>query len=80
MNFLMLYGNSPDTAVGSYTIIDDIRKVLFENINVATLSLILPQALESITGQDAKFEVVRSNTLTPIPLRLIYQKNIVTQS
>ena len=56
----------------------DIGKIFMEKINVATLSLMIPQALEEVTGQDASFEVAQSNTIAP--LRLIYEQNIVEQS
>ena len=56
----------------------DISKIFLEKIDIETLSLIIPQALEEVTGQDASFEVAQSNTL--VPLRLIFKQNIVIQS
>ena len=56
----------------------DISKIFLEKIDIETLSLIIPQALEEVTGQDASFEVAQSNTL--VPLRLILKQNIVIQS
>ena len=56
----------------------DITKIFFEKLDLETMSLIIPQALEEVTGQDASFEVAQSNTL--VPLRLILKQNIVIQS
>ena len=56
----------------------DISKIFLEKIDIETLSLIIPQTLEEVTGQDASFEVAQSNTL--VPLRLILKQNIVIQS
>ena len=57
MNFLMLWGCSPATGVkADTTMVYDISKIFIEKINFSTLSLILPQALEEVTGQDASFE------------------------
>ena len=56
----------------------DISKIFLEKLDIETLSLIIPQALEEVTGQDASFEVAQSNTL--VPLRLIFKQNIVIQS
>ena len=58
VNFLLLWGCPPATGVKSdTTMVDDIGKVFLEKINVSTLSLIIPQALEEVTGKDASFEI-----------------------
>ena len=58
MNFLQLYGCPPATGVKSdTTMVYDIGKIFFEKIDLSNLSLIIPQALEEVTGQDASFEI-----------------------
>ena len=56
----------------------DLSKIFLEKLDIETLSLIIPQALEEVTGQDASFEVAQSNTIAP--LRLVYTQNIIQQS
>ena len=58
MNFMLLYGCPPATGVKSdTTMVYDIGKIFFEKIDLSNLSLIIPQALEEVTGQDASFEI-----------------------
>ena len=58
MNFMLLYGCPPATGVKSdTTMVYDIGKIFLEKINLPTLSLIIPQALEEVTGQDTSFEI-----------------------
>ena len=58
MNFVLLYGCPPANGVKSdTTMVRDICKIFVDKTDLATLSLIIPQALEEITGQDANFEV-----------------------
>ena len=58
MNFQMFFGCPPATGVKSdTTMVYDITKILSEQLDLETMSLILPQALEEVTGQDASFEV-----------------------
>ena len=53
-----MWGCGPATGVKSdTTMVDDIGKIFLEKIDKATLSLIIPQALEEVTGQDASFEI-----------------------
>ena len=56
----------------------DVSAVFEDKKDPETLSLIIPQALEEITGQDASFEIAQSNTL--VPIRLMYQHNLVHQA
>ena len=56
----------------------DISKIFLEKLDIETLSLIIPQALEEVTGQDASFEVAQSNTIAPV--RLVYKQNIIQES
>ena len=58
IKFLLLYGCPPATGVRSDTsMVYDIGKIFLEKLDLATLSLIFPQALDEVTGQDASFEV-----------------------
>ena len=51
VNFMLLWGCSPATGVKSdTTMVDDIGKIFFQKIDRATFSLIIPQALEEVTG------------------------------
>ena len=53
-----MWGCGPATGVKSdTTMVDDIGKIFLEKINLSTLSLIIPQALEEVTGKDASFEI-----------------------
>ena len=71
INFLLLYGCQPATGVKSdTTMVYDIGKIFFNKTDIATLSLIIPQALEEVSGQDTSFEIAQSNTIAP--LRLVY--------
>ena len=45
------------TAKSDTTMVYDIGKIFFNKTDIATLSLIIPQALEEVTGQDASFEI-----------------------
>ena len=58
MNFQMLFGCSPATGVTADTsMVYDITKIFFEKLDLETMSLIIPQALEEVTGQDTSFEI-----------------------
>ena len=51
VNFMLLYGCPPAAGVKSdTTMVYDIGKIFSEKINKLTLSLIIPQALEEVTG------------------------------
>ena len=53
-----MWGCGPATGVKSdTTMVYDIGKIFFEKIDLSNLSLIIPQALEEVTGQDASFEI-----------------------
>ena len=70
-NFCILYGCAPSRGVKADTkMVYDISNIFLDKIDLPTLSLIIPQAIEEVTGQDASFEIAQSNTITP--LRLIY--------
>ena len=56
----------------------DITKIFSEKFDLETMSIIIPQALEEVTGQDASFEVAQSNTIAPV--RLVYKQNIIQES
>ena len=56
----------------------DICKIFLEKVHWETTSLILPQALEEVTGQDTNFEVAQSNTI--VPIRMMYSYNVVEVS
>ena len=53
-----MWGCGPATGVkADTTMVYDIGKIFFEKIDLSNLSLIIPQALEEVTGQDASFEI-----------------------
>ena len=75
-NFCILYGCPPATGVKSdTTMVYDLSRIFLEKIDRPTMSLIIPQAFEEITGRDVSFEVAQSNQLAPV--RLVYEHNIV---
>ena len=75
----MLFGCQPSTGVNAdTTMVFDVSAVFEEMVDPETHSLIFPQALEEITGQDASFEIAQSNTL--VPIRLMYEHNFVYQA
>ena len=58
--------------------VKDITDLLETDYDKDHLVIRIPDALDHLKGKDAKFEMVKSNSLQP--LSLIYSHNIVTRT
>ena len=74
-----MYGCQPATGVNAETkMVFDVSQAFIAKVDSETKTIIFPQALEEITGQDASFEIAQSNTL--VPIKLMYTHNLVHQA
>ena len=77
-NVLLLFGCKPSLGVERDTyMVRELIQTLIRRLDVLSLSLDLPDALDQLQSVDASFEMVASNSLKP--LRLFYEHNTVTK-
>ena len=78
-NFIFLYGCRPSAGVkANTTMIKDILNALINSADRINFTVLLPQALDQLKGNDASFETASSSTLQP--LKLYYVKGVATKS
>ena len=78
-NFILLFGCKGGLGVDAETkMVHDISKALMDSLHRTTLTTILPDCLDGITGTDANFEMVVSNN--GLPIVLFYRHNVVVKS
>ena len=63
-NFLFMWGCRPSNKIlAETTMVKDVVRTLLRNYDRNSLSIELPRAFEHLKGEDAKFEMVTSNTI-----------------
>ena len=76
-NLMLLFGCRPSLGVLSETtMVRDLIKTMTARVDRTNLSLSIPAALDQMTGNDASFEMVASNSI--MPMKLFYEDNIST--
>ena len=74
---MLLFGCRPSLGVLSETtMIRDLVKTLNARVNRNNLTLTMPAAVDQMTGKDASFEMVASNSI--MPMKLHFENNIST--
>ena len=58
--------------------VKDILKALLENADRINFTVLLPQALDQLKGNDASFETASSSSIQTV--KLYYVKDVVTKS
>ena len=78
-NFIFLYGCRPSAGVkANTTMIKDILNALINSADRINFTVLLPQALEQLKGNDASFETACSSSIQTV--KLYYNLNVVTKS
>ena len=63
-NFCLLFGSEPaKTVISDTTMVKDVVDLLESDYDKEHLAIRIPDALDYLKGKDAKFEMVKSNSL-----------------
>ena len=79
MNFLFLYGCRPSAGVkANTTMVKDMLNAFMLSADKINFTVLLPQALDQLKGNDASFETASSSSIQT--LKLFYVFNVATKS
>ena len=64
LNFILLFGSTPGMAVkGKTTMVKDVMEAIEFNLDRLTFEVTIPEAFDSLYGQDVSFEMVQSSSI-----------------